>query len=82
MSMNHLLVQLLISIGMIMFGGIVLYSLYIDFKEARKSKKLTLWVLIVVLFEILNVVYLGAFLFFFIGILILILTISDFIRSL
>jgi hypothetical protein len=80
--MNPLLVQLLISIGMIMFGGIVLFSLYIDFTDARKSKKLTLWLFIRVIFEVINVVYLGAFMFFLIGLLILILTISEFISTL
>jgi hypothetical protein len=80
--MNPLLVQLLISIGMIMFGGIVLDSLYIDFTDARKSKKLTLWLFIRVFFEVINLVYLGAFMFFLIGLLILIITVSEFISTL
>jgi hypothetical protein len=80
--MNPLLVQLLISIGMIIFGVIVLYSLYIDFTDARKSKKLTLWLFIRVFFEVINLVYLGAFMFFLIGLLILIITVSEFISTL
>jgi hypothetical protein len=75
--MDPRLVHLLIAIGMVLFGGLPLYGLYIEFSDARKNKKLSLWLLVRVIFEVLNWVYLIAFMFFLIGLLIIIGTIIE-----
>jgi hypothetical protein len=79
--MDPLFVRLLIAIGMVLLGAIALYGLYLDFTDARKNKKLSLWLLIGVIFEVLNGVYLIAIMFFLIGILIIIVTIIDFFHK-
>lgn len=75
------LIAWIFGFGMTLLGGYSLRNLYKEFKEAKKEKHLTLWVILEFLFELITSNTIGWFILFLAGILILIALSIDYFRT-